>query len=307
MAYTEIPPVRLRGVGLAFGRHRVFTDLNLEWGGGIVALLGRNGAGKTTMVNLLSTLLLPETGRVEVLGHDTRTAGGRVRGLIGVTGQFSSVDEVLTGRENLLLAARLLGLDARSARTRAGELLERIRLSDAADTRVATWSGGMRRRLDLAMSLLRRPALLFLDEPTTGLDTGSRRELWAQVTELAGEGTAVLLTTQYLEEADALAREVIVLEDGAVVERGAPEQVKAHAGGPVVEAHRHGERLGAVPTDGTARDIAAIAGRFPADAQVSVRRPTLDEAFTRLTGVATRRAEAQAVPPSDRTELQEAS
>src|SRR5699024_5718121 len=278
---------RLRGVGTAFGRHRVFTDLDLEWGGGIVALLGRNGAGKTTMVNLLSTLLLPDTGHVEVLGHDTRTAGGRVRGLIGVTGQFSSVDEVLTGRENLLLAGGLLGLDRRAARSRTGELLERIRLTDAADTRVGTWSGGMRRRLDLAMSLLRRPALLFLDEPTTGLDTGSRRDLWAQVAELAAEGTAVLLTTQYLEEADALAREVIVLEGGRVVERGTPDQVKAHAGGPVVEAHRHGERLASVPTDGTAADIAAITGRFPADAEVSVRRPTLDEAFARLTGATT--------------------
>lgn len=305
MTYTEIPPVRIRSVSLAFGRHQVFTDLDLEWGGGIVALLGRNGAGKTTVVNLLSTLLLPDAGRVEVLGHDTRTAGERVRGLIGVTGQFSSVDEVLTGRENLLLAAGLLGLDRRTARLRAGELLERTRLTDAADTRVTTWSGGMRRRLDLAMSLVRRPALLFLDEPTTGLDTGSRRELWGQVTELAEEGTAVLLTTQYLEEADALAREVIVLEGGAVVERGTPEHVKAHGGGPVVEAHRHGELLAAVPTDGTAGEIARISTGFPADAVVTVRRPTLDEAFTRLTESS--RSGVDVVPQDNHEELQEAS
>ncbi|NEB77758.1 ATP-binding cassette domain-containing protein [Streptomyces sp. SID14478] len=194
--------------------------------GTVCGLLGPNGAGKTTAVRLLTTLLRPDAGTARVAGHDIRRAPGDVRRSIAVTGQYASVDGDLTGRENLRLFARLL----RAPRARADELIERFTLADAADRPARTYSGGMRRRLDLASSLITRPAVLFLDEPTTGLDPHSRNAIWEAVRELAGAGTTVLLTTQYLEEADRLADEVVLLDEGRAAHSGTPAELKAQIG-----------------------------------------------------------------------------
>jgi oleandomycin transport system ATP-binding protein len=198
--------------------------------GTVLGLLGPNGAGKTTAVRILATLLRPDAGRATVGGYDVVGDAHRVRQLIGLTGQYASVDEGLTGTENLLLIGRLLGLPRSLARQRARELLARFDLRDAADRAAKTYSGGMRRRLDLAASLVGRPRLLYLDEPTTGLDPRSRLELWDLVRSLVAEGVTVLLTTQYLEEADALADEIAVIHHGRVIATGPPEELKAKTG-----------------------------------------------------------------------------
>src|SRR6202044_257141 len=199
---------------------------------------GRRGpdrAGRTTAVRILATLLRPDSGAAYVCGYDTQRDAHQVRQLIGLTGQYASVDEGLSGTNNLIMIGRLLGLDRRSARARAVELLARFELADAAGRRAKTYSGGMRRRLDLAASLVGRPRVLYLDEPTTGLDPHSRNEVWAMVREMVAEGTTVLLTTQYLEEADQLAHDIVVINHGAVIATGTPDELKAQTGQQVLE------------------------------------------------------------------------
>jgi ABC-2 type transport system ATP-binding protein len=214
----------LRGVDLAVPR------------GTVLGLLGHNGAGKTTLVNILSTLLPPTSGEVRVAGHDAVRDGAEVRRRIGLTGQFASVDEMLSGRNNLILLARLLGAGKHDAARRAEELLTVFELGDAADRRAGTYSGGMRRRLDLAASLVGRPQVIFLDEPTTGLDPVSRLGLWSVVESLVKEGTTILLTTQYLEEADRLADSIAVLANGRIIASGPARELKAQVGQCAVHA-----------------------------------------------------------------------
>jgi oleandomycin transport system ATP-binding protein len=203
--------------------------------GTVLGLLGPNGAGKTTAVRIFATLLRPDGGRATVAGHDVVREAGAVRSLVGLTGQYAAVDENLTGAENLLLIGRLLGIPRREAKARAAELLGRFQLSDAAGRAVKTFSGGMRRRLDLAASLVGRPQILFLDEPTTGLDPHSRGELWDMLRGLVAEGVTALLTTQYLEEADRLADEVVVIDKGRVIADGTPDELKSAVGGQVLQ------------------------------------------------------------------------
>lgn len=281
-------------------------DLAVEEGT-VCGLLGPNGAGKTTAVRVLTTLLRPDAGSARVAGHNVLTEAPAVRRRIGVTGQYASVDGDLTGRENLRLFARLLRLP----RTRADELLDRFGLTAAADRTARTYSGGMRRRLDLAASLLTRPAVLFLDEPTTGLDPHSRNGIWDAVRELTGQGTTVLLTTQYLEEADQLADSVVLIDGGRAAHRGTPAELKAQTGSyaevvVVEDAALHAAAVvldqltGAEPTLDTDRravgvvtlDQSLTLPRIVRELDASgvpivdatLRPPTLDEAFLRLTG-----------------------
>src|SRR5438309_4216034 len=210
------------------------VDLDVEEAT-LFGLLGPNGAGKTPLVRVLATLLAPDAGRAEVFGRDVVHDAAGVRELLGLTGQFAAVDEILTGRENLEMFGRLFDLARADARRRAGELLERFDLADAADRPARTYSGGMRRRLDLASSLLTRPRILFLDEPTTGLDPRSRNQIWAIVRELRREGTTLLLTTQYLEEADQLTDRIAVIDHGKVIAEGTGSELKDRVGGQILE------------------------------------------------------------------------
>ena len=226
MTYT----VKAEGVCKAFGATRVLDEVDLAVAtGSVFALLGPNGAGKTTLVRILATLTKPDAGTVTINGHDLRADPVSVRRSISLTGQHAAVDDVLTGRENLVMMARLLRLPRVAARQRADDLLAAFDLQDAADKRVKSYSGGMRRRLDLAVSMISPPPLLFLDEPTTGLDPRSRNQLWEFVRELAADGVTVLLTTQYLEEADRLADTVAVLHHGQIVAQGTPGELKSAA------------------------------------------------------------------------------
>ncbi|MFF0201283.1 ATP-binding cassette domain-containing protein [Streptomyces sp. NPDC005017] len=212
--------------------------------GTVLGLLGPNGAGKTTAVRIFATLLQPDAGRAWVAGHDVVEESAAVRTLVGLTGQYAAVDENLTGTENLLLIGRLLGMSRREARARADELLERFQLTDAAGRAVKTFSGGMRRRLDLAASLVGRPQILFLDEPTTGLDPHSRGELWDMLRGLVADGATALLTTQYLNEADVLADDIVVIDKGKVIAEGTPDELKSQVGGQVLELRPvHQEQL----------------------------------------------------------------
>jgi ABC transporter DrrB family efflux protein len=279
----------------------------------VFGLLGPNGAGKTTLVRILATLLASDAGRAEVLGHDVVREAATVRELIGLTGQFAAVDELLTGRENLEMFGRLFKLSRQDAHRRASELLERFDLAQAADRPARTYSGGMRRRLDIASSLLTRPQVLFLDEPTTGLDPRSRNEIWAIVRELRREGTTILLTTQYLEEADQLADRIAVIDRGKVIAEGTGNELKDRVGGQILEVELASagqrDRAQAVlagvgcgepqpderpdrltlpaPRNGLELVEEAAAGLRRAQIDVSdigLRRPTLDDVFLQLTG-----------------------
>ncbi|HEX6453550.1 MAG TPA: ATP-binding cassette domain-containing protein [Trebonia sp.] len=227
MQYT----VDARGIGKTFGGRTVLNGVDLAVRPGeILALLGPNGAGKTTLIRILATLLRPDAGTATIAGRDLLTDPRGVRSVISLTGQYAAVDDVLTGRENLRMMARLLHLPRRTATRRCAEMLAAFDLEDAADVRVKAYSGGMRRRLDLAVSLIVPPPLLFLDEPTTGLDPRSRTQLWDVVRGLAADGVTVLLTTQYLEEADQLAGAVAVLHHGRIVAQGTPAELKRDRG-----------------------------------------------------------------------------
>ena len=230
------PAVSVAGVVKRFGSTTALAGVDLEVPEGMVfGLLGPNGAGKTTLIRILATLLEPDAGRAELLGHDVVAESSSVRELLALTGQFAAVDELLTGRENLEMFGRLFRLSRAEARRRASELLERFELTDAADRTAKTYSGGMRRRLDLASSMLTQPRVLFLDEPTTGLDPRSRNEIWEIVRDLRREGTTILLTTQYLEEADQLADEIAVIDHGRVIAEGTGNELKDRVGGHILE------------------------------------------------------------------------
>jgi ABC-2 type transport system ATP-binding protein len=223
--------IETSGLVKTFGTTRALDGVDLAIrGGSVYGLLGPNGAGKTTIIRVLTTLLRPTSGRVAVLGHDILREAAAVREKVSLTGQYASVDEDLTGHENLILIGRLLGLSWRDARARAGELLEAFGLADAAGRQVRTFSGGMRRRLDVAGSLVTKPEILFLDEPTTGLDPRSRNQVWDLVRQIAADGTTVLLTTQYLEEADRLAERMAVIDHGRVIAEGTSRDLKASIG-----------------------------------------------------------------------------
>jgi ABC-2 type transport system ATP-binding protein len=228
--HPAAPPdlaIEVRGLRKAFGDKTVLDGVDLAVPRGTVhALLGPNGAGKTTTINVLSTLLAPDGGTVRVSGHDLATAPARVRASIGLTGQFAAIDDLLTGEENLVMMGRLHHLGREETRSRSRDLLERFELTDAASQRPSTYSGGMRRRLDLAMGLMGRPQVVFLDEPTTGLDPRSRRTMWGIVRDLVADGVTILLTTQYLEEADQLADRISLLDGGTIVAEGTEAELK---------------------------------------------------------------------------------
>ena len=287
------PAIQIRGLRKSFGTHVVLDGLDLTvHHGEVFALLGPNGAGKTTTINVLTTLNRPDGGTATVCGIDVAADPDTVRLRISLTGQAAAVDDMLTGRENLVMLGRLSGLPRRAARERAAELLDRFDLADAATQRVGTYSGGMRRRLDLALSFVVTPSVLFLDEPTTGLDTRSRRELWDVIRSLARAGTTVFLTTQYLDEADQLADRIAVLDGGRVVATGTPDELKAVVGGDTVELHdSRGDLVREVPTDGTVsglRSALDVLDEAGAEGVVTLRRPSLDDVFLTLTGPDTR-------------------
>jgi ABC-2 type transport system ATP-binding protein len=287
------------------------VDLSVDEGT-VLGLLGPNGAGKTTTVRILATLLRPDAGRATVAGYDVVTQAQQLRSVIGLSGQYAAVDENLTGRENLWMFGRLYQLGSGESRKRADELLERFDLVDAADRTVKTYSGGMRRRLDLGSALIGRPRLLFLDEPTTGLDPRSRLGMWDVIRSLVREGTTLLLTTQYLEEADELADAIAVVDHGRIIARGTADELKAQVGGERIEVVVHDraeiERAQAildrdgigrsvldehtrkltVPATGGAQTLIQVV-RDLSDADVHIddialRRPTLDDVFLTLTG-----------------------
>jgi len=305
--------IEVEEVGKSFGGTRALDEISLTVDRGtVLALLGPNGAGKTTLIRILTTLLRPDRGRARVAGMDVEADAKAIRSIIGLAGQYATVDELLTGRENLELIGLLSHLDKKVYRHRTAEALDRMSLSDAADKPVKTYSGGMRRRLDLAASLIGRPPVLFLDEPTTGLDPRTRNDLWQLIEDLVADGTTVLLTTQYMEEAEHLADQIAVLDGGRVVAKGTADELKDHLGGNVLQV-RMADRadleraaaliadLGNTPpvldrelnmvslpvTDGTRVLIAA--GRTLLDHGIALNdlgvcRPSLDDVFLTITG-----------------------
>jgi ABC-2 type transport system ATP-binding protein len=282
------PAIEVVGLGKSFGKHRVLKGLDFTVAPGeVFALLGANGAGKTTTINILTTLVIPNEGRASVAGWDVKASPNDVKERIALTGQSAAVDDILTAQENIVMLARLSGLPPAAAKRRTAELIERFDLVEAARRRVSTFSGGMRRRLDLALSFVVTPTVLFLDEPTTGLDTRSRRELWGVIRRLADAGTTVLLTTQYLEEADQLADRIALMDDGRIVATGTPDELKGRLGGETVELRAHsGDLLQEVPTDGTVsglRRALDVLDESGAEGTVSLRRPSLDDVFLSLT------------------------
>lgn len=288
MPYTEVPLVEITGLSKSYGTHHVLDDLDITLPQGVHALLGPNGSGKTTLVNILSTLIPSSSGQARVLGLDVRRDRKKLQGLISLTGQYAAVDGALSGMENMLMMGRLFGLSRRDARRRADDLLERFDLSKAAGKRVATYSGGMRRKLDIAASLIAGPQLIFLDEPTTGLDTRSRQALWDEINTLAAAGTSIFLTTQYLEEADVLAERIMVLHGGGIVAEGTATQLKQRVGGSTIQLHDDaGHIIETMPTHGNAGDLAqqlATISQQRPEISVTVRKPTMDEVFLELTG-----------------------
>ena len=302
------PAIEVVGVRKAFGKVTALRGVDLRVpAGSVLGLLGPNGAGKTTLVRILATLLRPDGGSVQVAGHDVVRHPQRVRRAIGLAGQYASVDEHLTGRENLELVARLGHLPAKEARVRAAQLLMQVGLEEAADRAVKGYSGGMRRRLDLAAALVGDPQVVFLDEPTTGLDPPSRQALWGMIERLRSAGKTILLTTQYLEEADRLADHVAVVDQGRIIAAGSPQELKARLGGEVVEVTvEHAAQAAAIAkalrgrkaqvdrgrvrvpapkgAQSLAEVLAALKGRLPPGAEVALRKPTLDDVFVQLTG-----------------------
>ncbi len=306
--------VLAEGVRKTFGETCALDGLDLAVPeGSVLGLLGPNGAGKTTAVRVFSTLLQPDEGRALVRGVDVRQDPQQVRRMIGLTGQFAAIDDYLTGRENLLLFARLYHLGAKAAAQRADELLERFDLTDAAGRIAKAYSGGMRRRLDIAASLISRPQVMFLDEPTTGLDPRSRMGMWSVIEDLVRDGTTMLLTTQYLEEADRLASSIAVIDHGKVIARGTSDELKAHVGGARLElviasgqalpqateimrkvgdgtdpTVDESDRSIAVPVSEGAGVLAEVVRQLDAADitidDLALRRPTLDDVFLRLTG-----------------------
>jgi ABC-2 type transport system ATP-binding protein len=283
-----IPAIDVRDLHVSYGANTVLSGLDLTVAPGeVFALLGPNGAGKTTAISVFTTLLAPTSGSVTVAGFDVVADPVEVQRRVALTGQSTAVDDMLTATENLVMLGRLSGLAPREAGERAGALLERFSLTDAASRRVKTFSGGMRRRLDLALSFVVVPEVLFLDEPTTGVDPRSRLELWDVIRGLADLGTTVFLTTQYLEEADLLADRVAILDGGRIVETGTPAQLKARIGSDtLVLLGPDGKPVEEFATDGTVADLRraldAIDAR-DAGASVALRRPTLDDVFLALT------------------------
>ncbi len=300
--------IEARGLRKAFGDQVVLDGIDLNVAEGtIFALLGPNGAGKTTTVHILSTLIRADGGTARIAGHDVAREPDAVRAAIGVTGQFSAVDPLLTGEENLLLMADLSHLSRREGRKRAAALLERFDLVDAARKLPATYSGGMRRRLDLAMTLVGNPHVIFLDEPTTGLDPRSRHTMWEIIRDLVAGGVTILLTTQYLEEADVLANQIAVLDQGKLVAEGTPDELKRRIPGSHIRLHftntsgleeairvlgevaRPDNELALqVPTDGSVRSLRDVLERVDREGitvdEVSVHTPDLDDVFFALTG-----------------------
>ncbi|MFI8345379.1 ATP-binding cassette domain-containing protein [Streptomyces sp. NPDC085639] len=298
--------IHATGLTKSYGDLRVLDGIDLAVPrGSVLALLGPNGAGKTTTVRILATLTAADSGTARVAGYDAATERSRVRELIALTGQFAAVDELQTGTETLRMMGRLAGLSPRAARARADELLDRFGLTEAAGRTAKTYSGGMRRRLDLAASLVSRPEVLFLDEPTTGLDPRSRQDLWELVRELRTDGTTVLLTTQYLEEADHLADRVAVLADGRIAAEGTPAELKSRVAGHRLDltlttgaayealapraVHLAPDELTlGLPTDGTAAHVRSLLDELDPDRtdidRFTLRSATLDDVFLALTG-----------------------
>jgi ABC-2 type transport system ATP-binding protein len=307
------PIVEAHGLRKNFGKVEALAGLDLVASSGqVVAVLGPNGAGKTTFVRTIATLLRPDEGTLHVAGVDVARHPAQVRRMIGLAGQYAAVEEAMTGRENLHMVARLFGHDRRTAARNAGAVLDRLDLIDAADRLVRTYSGGMRRRLDLGASLVGAPRLLLLDEPTTGLDPRSRIGLWDAIKALVEHGTDVLLTTQYLDEADQLAQQVVIVDHGRVIAEGTPDELKGRAGRDVIEVRARAvadlpqlavtlaplgadePRLDAttrrvtLPVDGGTTVIPAVARALDDHGlvvdDIALRRPTLDEVFLTLTG-----------------------
>lgn len=281
--------IEVRGLRKSYKDKAVLKELNLSvQTGTIFALLGPNGAGKTTLIRILSTLASPDAGRASVAGYDVVREKNKVKRSISLTGQFAAVDEVLTGEENIRMMCRLTGCTAAEAKARTTELLKQFQLEEAAGKRAGTYSGGMRRRLDLALSLVANRPVLFLDEPTTGLDTISRRALWEMILKLKQQGITILLTTQYLEEADELADRIAVIHGGRIVAEGTAEELKSRVGGEVIEL-RDGkdELIRSIPTSGGLADIRLamneLAAQYPADTRIAIRKPSMDDAFLALT------------------------
>ncbi|MFE9425241.1 ATP-binding cassette domain-containing protein [Kitasatospora sp. NPDC006697] len=310
------PAIQAENLVKTFGEVRALDGVSLDVPEGtVLGLLGPNGAGKTTTVRVLTTLLRPDSGSAVVAGVDVLRHPNKVRSLIGLSGQYAAVDEYLTGRENLRMVGELYQMSSRDAKARAAELLEWFNLSEAADRTAKTYSGGMRRRLDLAAALVVRPPVMFLDEPTTGLDPRNRLALWEVIETLVGQGTTLLLTTQYLEEADRLAHDIAVVDHGKVIARGTADQLKAQIGGERVEVVVHDrELIGTavealsgysvgetsverntrkitIPVTGGAKVLADVIRELDArDIEIDdigLRRPTLDDVFLSLTGHAT--------------------
>ncbi|HET6949927.1 MAG TPA: ATP-binding cassette domain-containing protein [Acidimicrobiales bacterium] len=307
------PAIEARGLTKRFGKVDALAGLDLEaLPGQVTAVLGPNGAGKTTFVRTVATLVRPDGGSLAVAGIDVARHPRRVRRVIGLAGQYAAVEEAMTGRENLAMVARLFGHDRRAAASHAGAVLDLLGLCDAADRLVRTYSGGMRRRLDLGASLVGAPRLLLLDEPTTGLDPRSRAELWDAIRALVAGGTDVLLTTQYLDEADQLAHRVVIVDHGRVIAQGSPTELKSRAGRDVVEIHarragdldRLAAALGPIGCDEPRLDVPGRRVTVPVESgmaavaravravddlgvdidDIGLRRPTLDEVFLGLTG-----------------------
>ncbi len=322
------PIIEAHGLTKSFGDVHALAGLDLvAESGHVTALLGPNGAGKTTFVSAVATLLKPDGGEIRVAGIDACSQPKKVREIIGLAGQYASVEPAMTGTENVRMVARLFGLSRSEARAAATEVLERLGLADAGDRLVRTYSGGMRRRLDLGASLVGRPQLLLLDEPTTGLDPRGRQDLWQAIRGLVADGTDVLLTTQYLEEADQLARHVVIIDHGKVIAAGTPDELKDRAGSNVIEVRPRSagdlpaveEALGRIGCEAphTDMDTQRVSARVEGGADelrdivrtldergiavddVALRRPSLDEVFLAVTGKPLESTDPETDPPSE--------